>query len=182
MPSSMPPISELRPEQQERLAGLIELLNRTWGPIRNVVRSSGGIFGAFDNVPLSQEEIWIKARAQVAMNYLAPQQIGGKADMNIVSGELPHNIQFMAQVRPAIQPGCNNIEINLYPTIKPDERDAVQLENVFRLCEQLLGKQMQRDGVLTAFIQRQLLRAGDRRPRLAAEIAELLADEFRANS
>jgi hypothetical protein len=170
---------DLRPEQRERLTAVIELLGKHWGPIASVTRSSGGIFGTFANVALSLDEIWSKVRADVDSSILAPRQLGGKAEVAHVYGDLPQNVQFMAKVWPAITPGQHNIEINLFPTLRPEERDAVRMEQIYYIFNQMLGKELQRPGILAEFVRRQLRFAGKNRGARAAEMAELIADELR---
>jgi len=171
--------TEFRPEQRERITSLVEHLNKHWVPITSMTRSSGGVFGTFANVPLSMDDIWTSVRAEVLSNYLVPRQTGGKPEVAHVNGELPFHVQFMAKVWPSIVAGHHNIEVNLYPALRPEDRDIVRLEQLYMTFDEMLGKDMQRPGVLVEFVRRQLERAGGKRSERAAEIAEMLAQELR---
>lgn len=172
-------IRQLSDEHNERLAAVTEFLGTKWGPIRNTVLSDRGLFGCFVDAIGPVEKLWPTVDAKVNLSSLAPQRRGADADMHIVVGELPHGILFKANVRPAIAPGRFNIDIELTPTLAPSERETVQAENVFSVCEELLGDKLTSPEMLALFMRRQLIRNGDKRMEVLAALAMILADELR---
>ncbi len=161
-------------ESSSALADAVAILTQTWGEpaaLRGGAQNLSAIFRAIDG---TIEDIFARVGARVDFLSMAPQHVGGPADMAIVSGDLAGAAAYIARVFPSATQGRHDVDIRL-DMHAGGVREVVP-QAMFEAAQQLLGDRIFEEGVFVQYLSSILRSAGTHRARFYGELAQLVAD------